>query len=267
MSAPTIKYTSANLVRMLSNRHADAVFIDECKMGSSWNGTERLDAWVLLKTWSPMTAVGYEIKVSRSDFLRDTKWQRYLSVCHEFYFVAPKGVLTAAELPEQVGLLEPAGQRLVCRRKATRREPNALDLVSLMAYALMSRSRTVANWHDANSGGKVEFWRGWLADKIETQRVGHAASKRLREIVDDERRKRREAEQERDRLQGVKDTLAALGFDGNAAEWNVKNAASRAPLFTALQQIGQYAARISSAVEREVSEERARSRADLGRPA
>jgi len=30
--------------------------------------------------------VGYEIKVSKSDFFNDIKWQEYLPMCNELFF-------------------------------------------------------------------------------------------------------------------------------------------------------------------------------------
>lgn len=49
---------------------------------------------------------GYEIKISRADFLADKKWQEYLKYCTFFYFIAPEGIIKKEELPENVGLIE-----------------------------------------------------------------------------------------------------------------------------------------------------------------
>lgn len=48
---------------------------------------------------------GYEIKVSRQDFLTDKKWQEYLPYCNQFYFVVPKGLILPEELPPEIGLI------------------------------------------------------------------------------------------------------------------------------------------------------------------
>ena len=51
---------------------------------------------------------GFEFKVSRADFLheiRTGKWKRYLSYCHTFSFVCPKGLIDKSEIPPKVGLL------------------------------------------------------------------------------------------------------------------------------------------------------------------
>ena len=49
---------------------------------------------------------GYEIKVSRADFLQDKKWESYLKFCNWFYFVTPVGIIDPKELPDSIGLIE-----------------------------------------------------------------------------------------------------------------------------------------------------------------
>lgn len=68
------------LIQLLRKRHEKDLLVSECKTGSTWisNGCRRLDAWVLKRTWSPVTMIGYEVKVSRSDFVNDMKWLREL---------------------------------------------------------------------------------------------------------------------------------------------------------------------------------------------
>ena len=51
---------------------------------------------------------GYEFKINRSDFLteiRTGKWKRYLTYCHTFSFVCPKGLIDKNEVPSKIGLL------------------------------------------------------------------------------------------------------------------------------------------------------------------
>jgi hypothetical protein len=57
----------------------------------------------------------YEIKSSRGDFLCDAKWEKYLSFCTHFSFVAPAGAIFSWELARNVGLIEygaPAFERM-----------------------------------------------------------------------------------------------------------------------------------------------------------
>jgi hypothetical protein len=57
----------------------------------------------------------YEVKSSRTDYLCDAKWEKYLPYCTHFSFVAPAGAIFRWELARQVGLIEygaPAFERM-----------------------------------------------------------------------------------------------------------------------------------------------------------
>lgn len=210
------------IVELLALRHSDAVFVPECNLGSAHGGCRRLDAWALLKTWSPMTSIGYEVKVDRQDFLRDRKWVEYLPVCHELYFVSPRGLIAPEELPESVGLLwTTGGTRLITKRRAIRREPDAKALTALMAYVLMSRSRMVADmWEAAKSPeANRDHWRRWLQESKDDKDLGYAVSRRLRKIVEELRDRANRAEYNRSRLEHVEKRLVELGLDAHCEPW------------------------------------------------
>jgi len=62
----------------------------------------------LLFNGHKMRLRGFEFKVSRADFLteiRTEKWKKYLSFCHTFSFVCPKGLINKNEVPKNAGLL------------------------------------------------------------------------------------------------------------------------------------------------------------------
>ena len=54
----------------------------------------------------------YEVKSSRSDYLSDLKWERYLPYCTHFAFVAPAGAIARWELDRDIGLIEYGHPRL-----------------------------------------------------------------------------------------------------------------------------------------------------------
>ena len=58
------------VLTLLRNKHSKDVFVSECKNGETWGARDllKMDAWVLLRSYSPLTTVGYEIKISRRDF-------------------------------------------------------------------------------------------------------------------------------------------------------------------------------------------------------
>lgn len=68
----------------------------------TWNG-QRVDAIIVdIKTrWIR----GYEIKVNRSDFLRDEKWQFYSQFLSSLSIVCPEGLIEKKEIPDPFGLM------------------------------------------------------------------------------------------------------------------------------------------------------------------
>ena len=62
----------------------------------------------------------YEVKSSRTDYLTDKKWERYLPYCTHFAFVAPAGAIARWELDRDIGLIEyghPALERMLANRR------------------------------------------------------------------------------------------------------------------------------------------------------
>ncbi len=72
--------------------------------------TRRVDALAIGRYAAKRdTWIGYEIKVSRADFLGELKSEKYLDwekYCHEFWFVCPMGMVETSEIPDGIGLLE-----------------------------------------------------------------------------------------------------------------------------------------------------------------
>lgn len=87
------------------------IFATELPTSTGMRDKQRLDAWAM-HLW-PSTGhrrVAYEIKVTRSDFLRELKapQKRKLGLLHanQFYFAAPRGLIRAEEVPPECGLVE-----------------------------------------------------------------------------------------------------------------------------------------------------------------
>lgn len=110
--------TAAVIKQLLRARHAEPVgawaFFDEFMPGIGMAATGagvRLDGWAM-NVWPSKgyRTIAYEIKVSRSDFLREMKdpgkraWA--LTFTDEFYFVAPRHLIDPKELPDDCGLIE-----------------------------------------------------------------------------------------------------------------------------------------------------------------
>ena len=216
MSKPGQAISAGTVIDALATRHAKDVFVPECKMGSAWAGCRILDAWAMSKSWSPWTTFGYEVKVSRSDFLNDRKWQEYLPVCHEFYLATPAKLVAPEELPPDVGLLwMVGGRRMICKRKAVRREPDPAKLGRLMSYVLMSRARIVADMHEANAPEEDarDRWSRWLAEDTGEKWLGRMVGRRLAERVAKAERERDLAVSDRVRFEDLAKQVREWGLD------------------------------------------------------
>jgi hypothetical protein len=63
----------------------------------------------------------YEVKSSRTDYLADTKWERYLPYCTHFAFVAPAGAIFRWELDRDIGASDLRSRATTrCVRRARR---------------------------------------------------------------------------------------------------------------------------------------------------
>ena len=162
--------SQAQLTQLLAARHSADLFVPQCKTGpthyAGHGELKILDAWAMRKSWAQPTTFGYEIKMSRGDFLGDDKWRGYLDYCSQLYFVCPSGVIDPAELPGYVGLLVASKnmKRLYCKRKAVEREVEIPE--SLWRYILMWRTEVTGDQESrTNNGRGADYWRKWLAQK------------------------------------------------------------------------------------------------------
>lgn len=134
---------------LISKRHAGdprmpdwAVFFELRDGTGAGSYGQSIDAFAM-HTWPSKgyRRIGYEIKASRSDFLREMKipekraWA--MSITHEFWFVAPAKVIDPAEVPVDCGLLlvTADGNKLRTVKVAPHREPRDLTMNEVAAFA------------------------------------------------------------------------------------------------------------------------------------
>ena len=254
MSAPTKTWSADGLVKAIERRHADDLVIPECKTGPSQSSTHRrFDAWVLVRTWTPITTIGYEVKVSRSDWRRDEKLADYQGLCHLLYVVAPKGVVPVEEVPDGVGLLEAVGDgaRLVTRRKASRREielPAKLLVYILMARVVPSRDREMRTYEEMGREARRAELKRWAESKQERRGMSYLVSQRIREQFEAQEEALREAQATAKRLETVRQRIVELGFDPDtrASEWAVSGRLG--------EMVGVVGDRIPALLRRSISE-------------
>lgn len=216
------------ILDLLRVRHSKDVFVSECKTGSTQDGHQRMDAWAMPCSWTQWTTYGYEIKVSRSDFIQDMKWRGYLEYCHNFYFVCPWGLIAPTEIPEEAGVIWATRTmgRLYTKKKAPQREVQIPD--TLYAYILMSRTQILPPWMSRTDDDQVHidqsrYWREWLAKRRDGQELGHGVSRRVAEIVAKAQTAQYLAEKRVEFYEIFREKLRALGFDPDAptSEWQL----------------------------------------------
>jgi len=169
-------------LRQLQKRHLEKklpdAFFTEVKNGPTWtsNNLLKLDAVAIKKSWSNPCITGYEVKVSRGDFVRDEKWHGYLRYCHQFYFVCPAGLIKPEELPPEVGLVyyNPEKDCLSTKRKALHR----MIEMSLDMFYYLVISRTDPDRHPFFSDQK-EYLEAWVQNKNEGRSLGSLVGSKM----------------------------------------------------------------------------------------
>lgn len=212
---------------LLATKHEDDVFVPECKNGETWGARDllKLDAWVLRRTYSPLSIIGYEIKCSRSDFEQDQKWTSYLKLCHYFYFVCPAGLIRATDLPSTVGLLWVSTTgKLHTKHKAERQEPDKDSLNRLLIYVMMARSKIVANMYDRNrqpESSRTEHLKEAVERAKERKELAYFVKGHIREYIDSVNQKDRDLQSREVTIKRFEDKLATLGiiWDSQVNHW------------------------------------------------
>lgn len=137
------KVTSTDIKRALAEKHLKDFFLTEVKSGPTQlvmpGGLKILDGLAVRKSWTNPCFTGYEVKISRGDFLRDAKFYTYEELCNCLYIVCPKGMIERTELPESVGLMyyDPEKKTLTTRKKAIFRKIDYSP--EMLLYIIFSR--------------------------------------------------------------------------------------------------------------------------------
>jgi hypothetical protein len=212
------------IIELLAAKHAEDVFVPECKDGPTQSGEHlRMDAWVMKKSWSKPLTIVYEVKVSRSDFLSDDKWKFYLPYCNEFYFVCPAGLIKPEELPPEAGLLyvSTTETMLFKKKKSSYRADVAIP-EAVSRYILMSRVKVQREYEKRDN---VVFWRGWLTEVEKKQKLGYEVSRKVRDLVEKYKDRAETAERRVKDCAEIENRISELGFDPKRRidTWGIKN--------------------------------------------
>jgi hypothetical protein len=79
----------------------------------------------------------YEVKLSRSAWLADKKFQKYLDCCNRMYIACPQGIIKKAEVPKEIGLITYGanGWRVVKAAKLNINPPKmSVDFILSLLY-------------------------------------------------------------------------------------------------------------------------------------
>lgn len=216
--------TAHDVQKLLATKHAKDVYVSECKTGQTWGGHLRLDGWAMAKSWANPMVTGYEIKVSRSDFLQDTKYLKYAKYCNALFLVAPAGILFLEELPPGVGfyLVSKNCKRFFCKRKAVRRDDPIPE--DIYRYILMARAQILpANAIWCTENNTKEYFEQWLETREYNKRLGHMVSRALGETIqaqiEDVRKTNDDLERKIETYKNVVRIMDELGVTDGA--WNM----------------------------------------------
>src|SRR3990172_4981 len=217
--------TSGKIISILEKKHSKDVFVPECKNGETWGARDllKLDAWVLVRTYSPLITIGYEIKCSRADFEADQKWTSYLDLCHQFYFVCPAGLIRATDLPSNIGLIWASKDKLHTKHKAERRQPDIEKMNRLLIYVLMSRSKIVADMnavHAPDPKTRLEYIRDSIADATARKELSYIVKGHIREVSEALHKKESKLTFREQDMKRFEKQLAKLGITWNSDSHN-----------------------------------------------
>ncbi len=105
--------TSAEILAGLEHRHREPKWLTLRELPNSTGGRfdRRVDLFAIA-AWPSggFETISYEVKISRSDFLRDIKQpmkqRRGRLYSSQFYFATPPGLIKPNEIPDWAGLIE-----------------------------------------------------------------------------------------------------------------------------------------------------------------
>jgi hypothetical protein len=193
---------SSTIEKALARRHEGDFFLTEVKTGSTYFGTDkfRLDAVAFKKSWAHPRITGYEVKVSRSDFLRDEKFTSYLPYVHELYIATPAGLVKREELPQEIGLIwyDKEKDKLTVKKRPP---PRQIEINAQMLLYIIY-SRLDGDRYPFHSD-KAAYYREWVEEKRSTRDLGHNVRNKM---IDDIREQHDALHRAQQRLERMTET-------------------------------------------------------------
>lgn len=125
-----------NVFQALRERYplGEYAFLSEVRNGTGFTKTTRYADALVMSTWPSrgLDLMGFEVKVSRSDWLRElknpAKAETIFAYCDRWYLVVSDAeIVKDAELPSTWGLLVPRKDKLVVKVEAAKLTPKPID--------------------------------------------------------------------------------------------------------------------------------------------
>lgn len=174
------KVTSTDIKIALAAKCYRDFFLTEVKSGPTQlavaGGLRILDGLAIRKSWTAPCFTGYEVKISRGDFLRDAKFYTYEELCNCLYIVCPKGMIDRTEVPESVGLMyyDPDKKTITTRKKAIFRKIEYSP--EILLYIIFSRLESDRYPFFSDKQG---YFEAYLAGKSSNRVLAHVIKTKL----------------------------------------------------------------------------------------
>lgn len=189
-------YSATDIKKMLATKHKGDMFFTEVKNGPTQVVAHhaRIDALAMTISWTRFGIIGYEIKVARSDFLRDQKWQAYLPMCHQLYFVTAPGVCDVSEIPEPCGLMTitKSGNLRTVKKAPWREIEMPINMLLYLMFTYIGpygmMDSKLPRWERLMINQRAELFRAYLDDKAEWKEIGYRLPRKLRDQMEELRR-------------------------------------------------------------------------------
>ena len=187
------KWRADDVKRAIAHRHASDMFFTEVKDGPTQivNHHSRIDALAIKLSWTNFAIIGYEVKVARSDFLRDEKWRAYLPMCNQLYFAAAPGVCDPSEVPECCGLVTvtQSGNLRTVRKAPWRDIEPPVEMFKYLMFTYIGpyfpKDKRLPRGERLLPSENAEFFKRYLEGKEDLQAVGRRAGRKIGKEIED----------------------------------------------------------------------------------
>lgn len=185
-------YCATDIKKMLAMKHRGDLFFTEVKNGPTQivSHHARIDALAMPISWTKFQITGYEVKVARSDFLRDNKWQAYLPMCNQLYFAVAPGVCDVSEVPDTCGLMQvtSSGALRTVKKALWREIEFPVDMLLYLLFTYVRPRSGLPRSDDLARDARVEIFKKYLDDKAQWHELGYRVSKKIRKEHEELRR-------------------------------------------------------------------------------